>query len=253
MHRTRCTPSKLCGGAKLEQELKTIFEAQQIDTKIIENERKMLFAPRMMAEMDAEIEEMYNKSDKEKAIIQELEKERRKKEKELEMEKEKITKSESKLYEVKTNKEYQALLKEIEMARESNDKTEEEILVLMDKIEEIKKDYESLTERLRKREAEVEKEKSKLNKDLESVDKTIRELKAQRDNLLSVVTDGVRETYTTLIEKRGGLAVVNLKNGVCQGCYMNIPPQLFIEATKNRQLILCPSCNRIFYFQEEEA
>jgi predicted nucleic acid-binding Zn-ribbon protein len=33
---------------------------------------------------------------------------------------------------------------------------------------------------------------------------------------------------------------------------MNIPPQLFIEATRNRQVILCPSCNRIFYFIEEE-
>ena len=235
----------------MEQELKTIFEAQQIDTKIIENERKMLFAPKVMAEMDAEIEEMHSKSEKEKAIIQELEKERRKKEKELEVEKEKIAKSEAKLYEVKTNKEYQALLKEIELAKESNDKTEEEILVLMDKIEEIKKDYETLSAQLKKREVEVEKEKSKLNKDLDSIDKTIRELKTERDNLLSVVTESLRETYTTLIKKRAGLAVVNLKNGVCQGCYMNIPPQLFIEATKNRQLILCPSCNRIFYFQEE--
>jgi predicted nucleic acid-binding Zn-ribbon protein len=246
------SPPLTCGGAKLEQELKTIFEAQQIDTQVIENERKLFLAPRMIAEMDAEIEAMHNKSEKEKAVVQELEKERRKKEKELEVEKEKIAKFESKLYDVKTNKEYQALLKEIESAKEANDKTEEEILLLMDKAEEIKKDYETLTVQLKKREAEVEKEKDKLNKELESVDKMIRELKTQRDNLLSVVSAGLRETYTTLIVKRGGLAVVNLKNGVCQGCYMNIPPQLFIEATKNRQLILCPSCNRIFYFLEEE-
>jgi predicted nucleic acid-binding Zn-ribbon protein len=236
----------------LEQELKTIFEAQQIDAQIIENERKLLLAPKIIGEMDEEIEEMRDKSEKEKAVVQELEKERKKKEKELEMEKEKITKFESKLYDVKTNKEYQALLKEIEMAKEANDKTEEEILMLMDKAEEIKKDYETLTTQLKKREAEVEKDKDRLNKQLESVDKTIRELKVQRDNLLSVVSESLKGTYTTLIVKRGGLAVVNLKNGVCQGCHMNIPPQLFIEATKNRQLILCPSCNRIFYFLEEE-
>jgi uncharacterized protein len=249
---SRCTPSKICGGAELEQELKTIFEAQQIDTQIIENERKMLFGPKIMADMDAEIEEIRNNSEKEKAIIQELEKERRKKEKELEVDKEKIVKFESKLCEVKTNKEYQALLKEIEAARQANDKAEEEILVLMDKIEELKKDHEAVAALLKKREAEVGKEKDKLNKVLESVDKTIRELRVQRDNLLSVVSDSLKETYTTLIVKRSGLAVVNLKNGVCQGCYMNIPPQLFIEATKNRQLILCPSCNRIFYFLEED-
>lgn len=236
----------------MEQELKTIFEAQQIDTQIIENEKKMLLAPRMIAEMDSEIEEMRSKAEREKEIIQELEKERRKKEKELEVEKGKIVKFESKLYEVKTNKEYQALLKEIETAKETNDKTEEEVLVLMDKVEELKKDYEILAVHLKKREAEVEREENKLNKELDSIDKTIRELKTQRDNLLSVVTDSLKETYSTLIVKRAGLAVVNLKYGVCQGCYMNIPPQLFIEATKNRQLILCPSCNRIFYFLEEE-
>jgi predicted nucleic acid-binding Zn-ribbon protein len=236
----------------LEQELKTIFEAQQIDTQIIENEKKMFLAPRIIAEMDAEIEEMHSKTGREKEIIQELEKERRKKEKELEVEKEKIIKFESKLYEVKTNKEYQALLKEIETAKEANDKTEEEILILMDKVEELKKDHEILAAHLKKREAEVEKEKNKLNKEFDSIDKIIRELKIQRDNLLSVVTDSLKETYNTLIVKRAGIAVVNLRNGVCQGCYMNIPPQLFIEATKNRQLILCPSCNRIFYFLEEE-
>jgi predicted nucleic acid-binding Zn-ribbon protein len=54
-----------------------------------------------------------------------------------------------------------------------------------------------------------------------------------------------------LISRRGGTAVVNVKNGVCLGCFMNIPPQLFIEVTKNNRLILCPSCNRIFYFTEE--
>ena len=66
---------------------------------------------------------------------------RRKKEKELEADKDKIKKFEAKLYEVKTNKEYQALLKEIEAAKAANDKTEEDILVLMDKVEDIKKDY----------------------------------------------------------------------------------------------------------------
>lgn len=235
----------------MEQELRTIYEAQQIDTQIIKNERKMLVAPKTIADMDTEIEGIKNKTAKAKDIIQELEKERKKKEKELDVEKEKIKKFESRLYEVKTNKEYQALLKEIEMAKDTNDKTEEEVLVLMDKVEELKKDQESSVAYLRKREIEVENEKNKLKKEIDSIDKTIRDLKMERDNLLSVISDHLKATYTMLIEKRGGTAVVNLKNGVCLGCYMNIPPQLFIEATKNRQLILCPSCNRIFFFLEE--
>jgi uncharacterized protein len=236
----------------LEQELKTIYEAQKINIQIIENERKLLLAPKKIEGMDKEIKGIKDKVEKEKGMIEELEKERKRKEKELDVEKEKIKKFESRLYEVKTNKEYQALLKEIEGTKETNDKTEEEIIIIMEKVEELKKDFESSLTHLKKREKESENEKNRLEKEINSMDKTIMDLKQSRDKLLSTVSDNLRATYNTLIEKRNGIAVVNVKNGVCLGCFMNIPPQLFIEVTKNRQLILCPSCNRIFYFIDEE-
>jgi hypothetical protein len=234
----------------LEQELKTIYEAQKIDMQIIENERKLVSTPKKIEKMDHDIKTMYEKVNKEKEILEEFEKERRKKEKELELEKEKIKKFESKLFEVKTNKEYQALLKEIETAKKANDKEEEEIIEIMVKFEELKKDFESTSKTLKEKEKVVEVEKKKLLDEVDSVEKTINDLTQQRDNLLSVVDKTLRETYNRLISRRGGMAVVNVKNGVCLGCFMNIPPQLFIEVTKNNRLILCPSCNRIFYFTE---
>jgi len=234
----------------LEQELKTIYDAQKIDMQIIENERKLVSTPKKIEKMDHDIQAMHEKVDKEKEILEEFEKERRKKEKELELEKEKIKKFESKLYEVKTNKEYQALLKEIETAKKANDKEEEEIIEIMVKIEELKKDFESTSKSLKEKEKVAEVEKKKLLNEADSIEKTIKELTQQRDNLLSVVDKTLRDTYNRLISRRGGMAVVNVKNGVCLGCFMNIPPQLFIEVTKNNRLILCPSCNRIFYFTE---
>lgn len=235
----------------MEQELKTIYEAQKLDTQIFEKEKRLISAPKMIAEMEQEIETLKKNIAKEKEIIDELEKERRKKEKELEADKDKIKKFESKLYEVKTNKEYQALLKEIEAAKTANDKTEEDILILMEKIEELKSDFSNLSAQLKKNEKDFEQNRDRLLKEIDTIDNDVKKLKEERDNLLSVVNSNLRTTYTTLIEKRGGTAVVNLKNGVCLGCFINIPPQLFIEATKNRQLILCPSCNRIFFFQED--
>jgi len=236
----------------LEQQLKTIYEAQQVSTQIRVHEKKIQSAHKKMQEMDAALAELNDKVSREKAVVEELEKDRKKKEKEIEAEKEKVKKIQAKLYEVKTNKEYQALLKEIELAKESNDKTEEEVLVLMEQIEEIKKDMEGATKELTKKEAEAAVERKKLDGELKSVDAVLSDLKKTRDALLALVDDELKSTYTTLLERRDGLAVVNVKNGVCLGCFMNIPPQLFIEATRNRQLILCPSCNRIFYFIEEE-
>mgnify|MGYP001765751343 CR=1 FL=1 len=236
----------------LEHELGTLYEAQKIELQIIEKETKRQTAPKKIKEMDEELRQLKEKLEKEKVIFEELEKERRKKEKELDADKDKIKKIESKLYEVKTNKEYQALLKEIESAKATNDKTEEDILTLMEKIEELKKDYTSSQIRLQKRGKEIEVEKTRLDTEIQSMDKIIGELKTQRNNLLSVVSNDLRSTYNMLKGKRGGIAVTNVKNGVCLGCFMNIPPQLFIEVTKNKKLIQCPSCNRILYFTEAE-
>jgi hypothetical protein len=235
----------------LEQELRTVYEAQKIDMQIIENEKKLISTPKKIEKMEHDIKAMSEKVSKEKEILEEFEKERKGKEKELELEKDKIKKFESRLYEVKTNKEYQALLKEIETAKQANDKQEEEIIEIMVKMEDLKKDIESTSKLLKEKQKVGEVEKKKLLNEIESIDKTITDLKQQRDNLLSVVDKTLRETYTILISRRDGMAVVNVKNGVCLGCFMNIPPQLFIEVTKNNRLIQCPSCNRIFYFTEE--
>ena len=236
----------------MERELETLFEAQKIETMIMEGEQKLLQAPKKLRQMEDQLTEVRDKIEKEKEIVEELEKERRKKEKELEGEKEKIKKLEVKLYDVKTNKEYQALLKEIESAKEANDRTEEDVLVLMDKVEDLKKDYETSQVELKRLEKESEIERAEIEKETRSMDEVIAKLTTERDNLLSIVSENLRTTYNILREKRGGIAVTNVRNGVCLGCNMNIPPQLFIGVTKNKQLIQCPSCNRILFFREDD-
>jgi uncharacterized protein len=236
----------------LEQQLKTIYEAQKVCTQIIANEKKILSVPKRVQEIEATLEELRDRIARGDSVVDELEKDRRKKEKEIEAEKEKVRKFEAKLYEVKTNKEYQALLKEIEAAKDANGKTEEEVLILMEKIDELRKDVETAKKELKKKESEAAVEQKKLDEELHSVDAVVSDLKKTRDTLLAIVDDELKTTFVTLMERRDGVAVVNVRNGVCLGCFMNIPPQLFIEATKNRQMILCPSCNRIFYFIDEE-
>jgi uncharacterized protein len=236
----------------LERELETLFEAQKLETQIMEGEQKLLQAPRRLKQMEEELLTVRQKIDREKAIIEELEKERHKKEKELEVDKEKIKKLEVRLYDVKTNKEYQALLKEIEAAKEANDRTEEDVLVLMEKVEDLKKDYDSSNVYLKEIEKESEVERAIIEKEVKSMDEIIERLTQERDNLLTIVSDNLRTIYGILKEKRGGIAVSNVRNGVCLACNMNIPPQLFIEVTKNKQLIQCPSCNRILFFREND-
>ncbi len=236
----------------MNEELETLCQVQRIDTKIIENERKRAFGPQRIDELEGELAQTNERLTKEKEVIDELEKERRKKEQELESEKAQIKKVETKLHEVKTNKEYQAILKEIEAARSANDKTEEDIIVLMERIEELKKDYQSSHKELTKREKQVAEETKELGKEIKMVEDIVTDLVKEREKLLKDVSKDLKLRYNILIEKRGGVAVVNAKNNTCLGCYMNIPPQLFIEVMKNNRIITCPSCNRILCYNEEE-
>ncbi len=232
-------------------ELETLCEMQKLDTHLIEHERKRTQAPKRLAEIEQDLQKAKDKVTKEKEVIDELDKERRRKEKELDAEKERIKKVQAKLFEIKTNKEYQAVLKETEAAQAANDKTEEEVILLLERIEELRKDYEASLAYAKKRDKEVETEKKELEKEMTVVESAVTKLKKERDALLSMVSGEAKARYKVLMEKRSGLAVVNVKNGVCLGCYMNIPPQLFIEVTKNARLITCPSCNRIFCYKEE--
>ena len=236
----------------MEQELKTLYDAQKYDVQILDLQRKVVAAPNRIEALDKELQGIIDKVEREKTIIEELDKERKKKERDLEVEREKIKKLESKLYDLKTNKEYQALLKEIETIKTTNDTLEEEILVLMDKVEEFKKDFENTQIFLKTRQAEIDDEKKTLRDEISSIDRDIASLTKHRDDLLVLISQNLRTIYEMLREKRNGVAVVNVRNGVCLGCYMNIPPQLFIEVTKNLQIINCPSCNRIFFYAEED-
>jgi uncharacterized protein len=67
-----------------------------------------------------------------------------------------------------------------------------------------------------------------------------------------VVQAAFLKRYTMLLNKRDGVAVVAINENVCQGCYMGLPPQQVIEVRKADKINLCPTCQRILYFKEQE-
>jgi predicted nucleic acid-binding Zn-ribbon protein len=75
----------------------------------------------------------------------------------------------------------------------------------------------------------------------------VSEAAARRQSIASQLANDLISRYELIFARRGGTAVVEVSGGICQGCYMNIPPQLGNEIIKSEKLHLCPSCNRILY------
>jgi len=233
----------------LREQLGLLWELQKIDLTLKRIKEEKDRFPKEMKKLDERENIEREKVQKERERIESLEKERRQRERHLNAEQEKIKRAEGRMFEVKTNKEYQALLSEIEAIKEVTSREEEEILQILEEIDVLKKD-------LLKREKEVtttlekiEKEKKKIQEKMDQGDGLWKEQRDRREVLSKQLESNLFKLYNTLKEKRQGVGVVNVKDETCQGCFVNIPPQMFIEVQKNNAIIRCPNCNRILYWE----
>lgn len=232
----------------MREHLELLWELQRIDLalKAIEEDRDRY--PKEMKKLDEKQNLEKERILKEREKLESLEKERRQKEKALTGEQDKIKRSEGKMSEVKTNKEYQALLTEIETFKEAVGRVEEEILVVMDEIEEVKKQLSKREKEITVTLEKVEAEKRDIQEKMSQGEVLWKEKLERKESLSKQVESGLFKLYNMLREKRQGIGMVNVRHETCQGCYVNVPPQMFIEVQKNNSLIRCPNCNRILYW-----
>jgi len=233
----------------LRDQLELLWELQKIDLSLkgIKEERDRY--PKEIKKLDENQNIEKERVQKEREKIELLEKERRRKEGHLNLEQEKIKRAEGRMFEVKTNKEYQALLSEIEAIKEANSREEEEILQVMDEIDELKKDLSKREKEMAITMEKIGAEKRKMQERMAQGDTVWKQQLERREVVSKQIESKLLKLYNTLKEKRQGIGVVSVKQETCQGCFVNVPPQMFIEVQKNNTLIRCPNCNRILYWE----
>jgi predicted nucleic acid-binding Zn-ribbon protein len=154
---------------------------------------------------------------------------------------------------IRNDKELIVAQREIEVAKESNSRLEEEILTLLEQTE-------AVDGGLREAEGELGTLQERFDKHEENARTRIDQLRAEidgdraeRESIAGRLSVPLRKRYEQIFERRGGVAVVEVRRGICVGCNMHLPPQLYIEIQKGREVHLCPSCNRILFHRPEPA
>ena len=232
----------------LHEEINILVKLQELDLSIGKIEEAKDNYPRRIELLKEVLEEKRRIADLKREKLESLENDRRKKERVVEQEIEQIKKSEDKLLSVKTNKEYQAALKEIALTKESNSQREEDILNVLEELDVLRKELKEKEEDFITTSREFEKEESELTEKLEEFEKQLAEKVKKRGELSSKIGSELLQMYENIRKRRQYIAVVPTNNGFCQGCYMDIPPQLSNEVQKGIDLIFCPNCNRILYW-----
>jgi hypothetical protein len=148
--------------------------------------------------------------------------------------------------------------KELGLARREVDLLKEEMGSLETELVEVMEQVEAATAKLTGTEAELarltaarDEETAGLRGRLAELSRDIERERTLRNDLVQAVDQDLRRKYELIFSRRGGVAVVEIREGICQGCRMRVPPQLFNEIQRNEQVILCPSCQRMLYWRSE--
>jgi len=239
----------------LLERLTVLYELQLIDDQLDQLEELRGDLPAAVNELTAQIETIQEQIRTKETEKEDSLKKRRENDDEIERLRGNLKKFKSQLYQVRNNKEYDALTKEIDHAEELIKKLEEEntslenlIEKLKNEINEVKPQLDTLNEELKVKEAEL-KQIIKANEREEIKLKEIREKTAAR------VRKPDYNTYMRIRKALGGKAIATINRAACTGCHNIIPPQRQLEIKQNKRLYSCESCGRIIVSAEvaEEA
>lgn len=235
----------------MKAEIANLVKLQERDNEIRALESRLAQIPKEVAALEREIATEKKNLKIAEDNLAEAQKQQRAAEGELSSTEEKLSKYQDQLMNVKSNEEYKAMQKQIEVTKREIGDIETRILEGLDALEELEQKRAEREDELKEgqkkvsgMEKELDEEKAKLEAELDARQKA-------RDELLSVIPEELFEEYQRIAKSRGGIAMAAAVDERCQACMVRIRPQVFNEL-KLGDKHNCGSCHRILYYMEQE-
>jgi hypothetical protein len=196
-----------------------------------------------IAELKAEIK---NKETEQKESLEK----RALNEEEIEKLKESQKKFKAQLYQVRNNKEYDALTKEIDHSEEQISKLEAENDALADLSKTLTAQIEEISPQLAELEAELKDKEADLREIIKANEVEETKLQTERKKIEEQVKKPDLSVYTRIRKAKKGRAVATIKRSACSGCHNIVPSQRQLEIRRNNKIFTCEYCGRILISQE---
>ncbi len=234
-------------------ELSKLIEVQELDKVIQEVTGELERLPEELKAAEAELEDLQTQQAAHLQEMENLKGQRRDTETETAQLEDGIKKSRSRLMEIKSNIEYKAMLKEIAFKEDQRDKQETKVLEIMERLEAQKGALAEIEGQIEERRAALDQRTAEAAAATQQLQQRLAGLEEQRKKLRKGVPAQLLKRYEFIRQRRNGTAIAPVFDGVCFGCHMNILPQQFIDLQKGLEILQCPHCQRILYWQGEEA
>jgi predicted nucleic acid-binding Zn-ribbon protein len=235
----------------LKSQIGSLVRLQTIDSEIYALRAEKEAKPQEIKVMEEAFEaKKQNLAALEKAFL-DLQKKRKEKELDLASKEEGAKKLQTQLYALKTNKEYQAMLQQIQDSKADTSVIEDKILELFDQADKAKGEIDKENARLKEEEKVFLEQKKKVEERVKEIEGRLAQLESQRKQVIPDLEAKILAQYERILTNRDGLAIVSVKDNTCGGCNMFVPPQVINLIKMYERIITCEVCNRILYIEDE--
>jgi hypothetical protein len=232
----------------MNADLESLIRLQRAESELRRNEAERGEIPRQRGEQEARLAEERSRVEAVRSALEACQKTRRQHETELQDLEARRSKYKGQLMEVKTNKEYTAMLHEIETVEREIRAREDQILADMERAEGLAADLKREEERYKAAEEAGRRESRKLDERSRALEEEAGRLAAQREQMASRIPERLLDLFQRVARLRG-VAVAEARDGMCQLCHVRLRPQMFVDVKRNEDVLQCPACSRILYFE----
>jgi len=228
-----------------------LINLQEIDSRFDELQLQKGDLPMMIEEAETELHDTTERKEELENKIKSGKEDRRMFQTEIEASKDKLKQYDDQLYQVQTNKEYDAISLEIDTKKMEISELENKILQSLEEEEETK----AIIAESEGEQSRLEEQLKEYKRELEEIIKQTKEeesrLSGKRELILGEIDKRILRQYERIRKAKDGLAVVPVRKGSCGGCFSSIPPQKIVEIREMQRLFTCEHCGRILVWADE--
>ncbi len=238
----------------IKEHLKKLIELQGIDEQIFQlraTEQKEI--PERLKSYDDRLMSARKRLTDAEEKLKTFQLEKKSKEIDLQAKEGNAKKFQLQLFQVKTNKEYAALEKEIEGLKADNSLLEEEVIRLLDALDSWTAAVAGEKKKFEEESKIIQAEKEKTKQELEQTKQRLKELETAREIMARQTDPLILPRYERMLKLRNGVAMVPVRDDSCQGCFMNLPPQVIDLVHSAQEWVFCEQCARILYIEDGKS
>jgi hypothetical protein len=231
-------------------DLRILIALQDLDQKIVTLQKQITEVPAKIQSFQQTAERIRKAHEDTVGQAHELAKLRRAHEGEVELKRAKLSKLKDQLMAVKTNKEYTAMLHEIQGAEDHIRVDEDKILEIMEKMESLEGSLKASEKGLTSELTGLEQHIRLLESSVPHMEEEMTKLRDEKALIEQRVEAELLSRYRQIAQARRGIALAEARDELCTACHVRIRPQVYADLLRSEHIFACDSCNRILFLRE---